>query len=73
MSRRWTHNRLLFTKLRLLKNLKKTLGMIQDFELSMCLANNHKDIVTLIMLKGSDHGSYNFKKSLNLAKSLKST
>ena len=25
MSRRWTHNRLLFTKLRLLKNLKKTL------------------------------------------------
>ena len=25
MSRRWTHNHLLFTKLRLLKNLKKTL------------------------------------------------
>ena len=25
MSKRWTHNRLLFTKLRLLKNLKKTL------------------------------------------------
>ena len=26
MSRRWTHNRLLFTKLQLLKNLKKTLN-----------------------------------------------
>ena len=28
MSRRWTHNRLLFAKLRLLKNLKKTLLMM---------------------------------------------
>lgn len=44
--------------------LGREICMIQDFELSMCLANDHKDIVTLIMLKGSDHGSYNFKTSL---------
>lgn len=49
--------------------LGREICMIQDFELSMCLANDHKDIVTLIMLKGCDHGSYNFKMSLNLAKS----
>ena len=53
--------------------LAREICMIQYFKLSTCLANDHKDIVILIMLKGSDHGSYNFKKSLNLAKSLKST
>ena len=53
MSRRWTHNRLLFTKLRLLKNLKKT------------LVGNHKNVTergTKCTCVGSQQHFFSIKK-----------
>ena len=44
MSRRWTHNRLLFTKLQLLKNLKKTLNFFFNKKLSVFLARGDGDV-----------------------------
>ena len=44
MSRGWTHNRLLFTKLRLLKNVKKTLNFFLNKKLSIFLARSDGDV-----------------------------
>ena len=67
MSRRWTHNRLLFTKLRLLKNLKKTLSIQIPLKKPFCFL--HKFTTYLIWcaeLRWLGHCSLLYRKQLHL-------